>query len=69
MHTLGFLRVSDLWSAAQVACETFCLDDDDSFLEATMAFKSESISPSSIRFVDAEPQEIDQGQWRAVVLF
>ncbi|KAE8744679.1 hypothetical protein FOCC_FOCC008682 [Frankliniella occidentalis] len=44
-----------------VACETFCLDDDDSFLEATMAFKSESISPSSIRFVDAEPQEIDQG--------
>ena len=26
-----------------------------------MAFKSESISPSSIRFVDAEPQELDQG--------
>ncbi|KAG8222258.1 hypothetical protein J437_LFUL001456 [Ladona fulva] len=44
-----------------LACEAFCLDDDeDKFLEATLALKAETLSPSSVRLVETSP-EADTG--------
>lgn len=37
----------------KVACETFCLDDDDTFLEATITLQSESLSAQNVRFITA----------------
>nr|XP_023011652.1 nitric oxide synthase [Leptinotarsa decemlineata] len=37
----------------QVACETFCLDDDDTLLEATMTLQSESLTAQNVRFVES----------------
>lgn len=38
----------------QVACETFCLDDDDTFLEATITLQSESLTAQNVRFIDSK---------------
>lgn len=40
----------------QVACETFCLDDDDAFLEATLTLQSESLTAQNVRFIDSKPE-------------
>ncbi|XP_018567945.1 nitric oxide synthase, salivary gland isoform X2 [Anoplophora glabripennis] len=42
----------------QVACETFCLDDDDAFLEATMSLQSESLTAQNVRFLDSKPENL-----------
>ncbi|XP_072754682.1 nitric oxide synthase, salivary gland-like [Anoplolepis gracilipes] len=41
-----------------VACETFCLDDDDTLAEVTLSVGSETLSATTIRFVEADPQPI-----------
>ncbi|XP_043579281.1 nitric oxide synthase, salivary gland [Bombus pyrosoma] len=41
-----------------VACETFCLDDDDTLLEVALSLGSEALSAATVRFVEAEPQLI-----------
>ncbi|KAK9297866.1 hypothetical protein QLX08_008617 [Tetragonisca angustula] len=41
-----------------VACETFCLDDDDTLLEVALSLGSEALSAATVRFVEAEPQPI-----------
>ncbi|KAF5278426.1 hypothetical protein FQA39_LY05915 [Lamprigera yunnana] len=43
----------------KVACDTFCLDDDDTFIEAALTLESETLSSATVRFVDAkrEPME------------
>ncbi|XP_034942004.1 nitric oxide synthase, salivary gland [Chelonus insularis] len=41
-----------------VACETFCLDDDDTLLEVALSLGSEALSKSTVRFVEADPQPI-----------
>ncbi|KAK0160391.1 hypothetical protein PV328_007803 [Microctonus aethiopoides] len=41
-----------------VACETFCLDDDDTLLEVALSLGSETLSKSTVRFVEADPQSI-----------
>ncbi|XP_017771545.1 PREDICTED: nitric oxide synthase, salivary gland [Nicrophorus vespilloides] len=43
----------------RVACDTFCLDDDDSFLEATMTLQTENLSSNSVRFVDGKSLETE----------
>lgn len=40
----------------KVACETFCLDDDDTYLEATNTLQSESLTMQSVRFVEARAE-------------
>jgi len=45
-----------------VACETFCLDDDSSLLEATEAFKEEALSPDTVRFVEAQADDLVVGK-------
>ncbi|XP_008546993.1 nitric oxide synthase, salivary gland [Microplitis demolitor] len=41
-----------------VACETFCLDDDDTLLEVALSLGSEALSRSTVRFIEADPQPI-----------
>lgn len=41
-----------------MACETFCLDDDDAFLEATMTLQSESLTAQNVRFIDTKPENL-----------
>ncbi|CAK9823130.1 Nitric oxide synthase, salivary gland [Anthophora retusa] len=41
-----------------VACETFCLDDDETLLEVALSLGSEALSAATVRFVEAEPQPI-----------
>ncbi|KAJ4437856.1 hypothetical protein ANN_13795 [Periplaneta americana] len=41
-----------------VACETFCLDDDDTFLEATLALRSPTLSSTTVRFVEAKEENL-----------
>ncbi|XP_012275116.1 nitric oxide synthase, salivary gland isoform X2 [Orussus abietinus] len=43
-----------------VACETFCLDDDETLLEAALLLGSETVSPSTVRFVEAKSQPVDK---------
>lgn len=45
----------------QVACETFCLDDDETLLEVELSLGSEALSNSTVRFVEADPQPIAKG--------
>lgn len=47
----------------QVACETFCLDDDDTLLEVALSLGSEALSAATVRFVEAEPQPIVKGRY------
>ncbi|XP_071050182.1 nitric oxide synthase, salivary gland isoform X2 [Onthophagus taurus] len=42
----------------RVACETFCLDDDDALLEATITLQSENLSSSTVRFVESKPKDL-----------
>ncbi|KAJ8968172.1 hypothetical protein NQ314_002429, partial [Rhamnusium bicolor] len=42
----------------QLACETFCLDDDDTFLEATITLQSESLTAQTVRFVESKHDNI-----------
>lgn len=37
-----------------MACETFCLDDDDTLLEATMSLQADSLSSQTVRFVPSK---------------
>ncbi|XP_012262601.2 nitric oxide synthase, salivary gland [Athalia rosae] len=41
-----------------VACETFCLDDDETLLEVALSLGSDVLSPAAVRFVEADPQPI-----------
>ncbi|XP_067008227.1 nitric oxide synthase, salivary gland [Anabrus simplex] len=41
-----------------VACETFCLDDDETFLEATMALQGPTLSASTVRFVETKEEKL-----------
>ncbi|XP_071633462.1 nitric oxide synthase isoform X2 [Temnothorax longispinosus] len=41
-----------------IACETFCLDDDDTLLEVALSLGSEALSAATVRFVEAAPQPI-----------
>ncbi|KAJ8960069.1 hypothetical protein NQ318_009511 [Aromia moschata] len=45
----------------QIACETFCLDDDDTFLEATISLQSESLTTQNVRLVEAKSDSIVAG--------
>lgn len=49
------------WVRNQVACETFCLDDDDTILEATLALRSPTLSSSTVRFVEAKQENLAKG--------
>lgn len=40
----------------KTACETFCLDDDETFLEATNTLQGESLSLQTVRFVQAKAE-------------
>ncbi|XP_019875678.1 nitric oxide synthase, salivary gland isoform X1 [Aethina tumida] len=45
----------------KVACETFCLDDDDTFLEATITLQSQSLTAQTVRFVEAKVDKLTSG--------
>ncbi|CAH1134822.1 unnamed protein product [Ceutorhynchus assimilis] len=38
----------------KLACEAFCLDDDETYLEATIALKTESLTTQNVRFVECK---------------
>ncbi|GLV41924.1 Nitric oxide synthase [Carabus blaptoides fortunei] len=42
----------------RVSCETFCLDDDDAFLEANLALQTETLTVSTVRFVEGTADKI-----------
>ncbi|XP_047348938.1 nitric oxide synthase, salivary gland isoform X3 [Vespa velutina] len=48
------------WAADtfMVTCETFCLDDNDTLLEVALSLGSEALTPTTVRFIEAEPQPI-----------
>ncbi|KAK9703975.1 FAD binding domain [Popillia japonica] len=41
----------------RVACETFCLDDDDAILEATITLQTENLTQATVKFVEAKPMD------------
>ncbi|XP_073985034.1 nitric oxide synthase isoform X2 [Rhodnius prolixus] len=41
-----------------VACDTFCLDSDETFLEATQMLHSEAVTASTVRFVESATQDL-----------
>lgn len=41
-----------------VACETFCLDDDETLLEVALSLGADAVSASTVRFVEADPQPL-----------
>lgn len=41
-----------------MACETFCLDDDDTFLDATRELASEALTVSNTRFHETEKVDL-----------
>lgn len=45
----------------QVACETFCLDDDDAMIEATKTLESEALSTTTVRFIEAKKEDAAKG--------
>ncbi|CAH1105275.1 unnamed protein product [Psylliodes chrysocephalus] len=47
--------------AFKVACDTFCLDDDGTFLEATMSLQSESLTINNVRFIEATTVPLTAG--------
>ncbi|KAK7869083.1 hypothetical protein R5R35_000802 [Gryllus longicercus] len=44
-----------------LACETFCLDDDETFLEATLALRAPALSATTVRFVEAQEENLSKG--------
>lgn len=38
---------------AQIACETFCLDTDDTFSDASLALQGEALTKDTVRFMPA----------------
>lgn len=40
-----------------MACETFCLDDDDAILEATITLQTENLTQATVKFVEAKPMD------------
>ncbi|XP_049776657.1 nitric oxide synthase, salivary gland [Schistocerca cancellata] len=46
---------SDVFS---LACETFCLDDDETFLEATQALRAPTLSSATVRFVESKQADL-----------
>ncbi|KAL1140194.1 hypothetical protein AAG570_000126, partial [Ranatra chinensis] len=43
-----------------VACETFCLDNDETFLEAAQALQTETITASTVKFVESRADDLCQ---------
>lgn len=41
----------------KLSCEAFCLDEDESFLEATITLQSESLTQQNVRFVESKQDE------------
>lgn len=41
-----------------VACETFCLDDDETLLEVALSLGSEALSAAAVRVIEADAQPI-----------
>ncbi|KAI4462215.1 nitric oxide synthase-related [Holotrichia oblita] len=41
----------------RVACETFCLDDDDALMEATITLQTENLTQTTVKFVEAKPMD------------
>lgn len=50
-----------LFITFKVACDTFCLDDDGTFLEATMSLQSESLTINNVRFIEATTVPLTAG--------
>lgn len=69
INTKSFLLSNECVHLTQVACETFCLDDDDTILEATLALRSPTISSSTVRFVEAKQESLAKGTLVRVVHF
>ena len=45
----------------QIACETFCLDTDETFSDASLALQGESLTRDTVRFVNAKnTQSLDK---------
>ncbi|KRT82107.1 hypothetical protein AMK59_3120, partial [Oryctes borbonicus] len=42
----------------RVACETFCLDDDDALMEATITLQTENLTSATVKFVDSKPMDL-----------
>lgn len=42
----------------KVACETFCLDNDDTFTDASFALENDSISVNTVRFSPCSTQQL-----------
>lgn len=45
----------------QVACDTFCLDMDETLSEASQVLHSEKLSASTVRFVNIEEEDLHSG--------
>ncbi|KAK5644702.1 hypothetical protein RI129_006002 [Pyrocoelia pectoralis] len=43
----------------KVACDTFCLDDDEFMLEAALTLETETLSNATVRFVDAKEESME----------
>ncbi|XP_050304291.1 nitric oxide synthase, salivary gland isoform X2 [Anthonomus grandis grandis] len=41
----------------KLSCEAFCLDDDDTFLEATISLQSESLTQQNVRLIESKKDD------------
>ena len=52
----------------QLACETFCLEEDEALAEVKQALCGESLSPDTVRFVNAKEDSLDSGNCKYLIL-
>lgn len=45
----------------KVACDTFCLDMDETFNEASQVLQNEKLTTSTVRFVNTKPDPLNTG--------
>lgn len=62
LYTLTFLISQNkifkqFFAHFQLACDAFCLDDDEAFLEATFSLQSESLTQQNVRLVEAKNED------------
>lgn len=59
--TKSFPRVR-VGALLQVACDTFCLDMDESLNEASEVLHNEKLTTSTVRFMNSPPDDLPTGE-------
>lgn len=50
----------------QVSCETFCVDDEETLLEAAESLGSDVIAPATVRFMRSEQHNVSECEYSSI---